>query len=99
MIAKKFKTYGSPGNLGLSSGKVHCSSGKLHFSQRNNHVSRDKEFSFALGSNLNIFYSENNHFPRDELKFELFFPQEHGCSLRQHKPYSFMNMGVLWGTI
>jgi hypothetical protein len=99
MIAKTFKTYVSPGNLGLSLGKVHCSSGKLHFSPRNNHVSRDKEFSFALGSNLNIFYLENNHFPRDELKLELFFPQEHGCSLRQHKPYSFMNMGVPWGTI
>ncbi len=99
MIAKKFKTYVSLGNLGLPSRKVHCSSGKLHFSPRKNHVSREKEFLVALGNNLNLFYMGNNHIPQEELKLELFLPQGHGCSPRQHKPCSFMNMDVPWGAI
>jgi hypothetical protein len=39
MIAKRFKTYVSLGNLGLSSGEV-------HYSTKNNHFPKEREFKF-----------------------------------------------------
>jgi hypothetical protein len=63
VIAKRFGTYVSMGNIGLSLGKIHCSSRKVPFSlgnlglsSRKIHCSLDKlyfsptNFSYSLGN-------------------------------------------------
>jgi hypothetical protein len=62
MITKKFGTYVSPRNLGLSLGKTLFPM-KVVFFLGNNHVLREKEFKFPPWINLNIFFLEKQSCP------------------------------------
>jgi hypothetical protein len=50
MIAKRFETYVSIGNMGLSLGKIHCFFKKFYFSLGNNHVLGEKELKLPWGT-------------------------------------------------
>jgi len=62
MITKRFGTYVSPRNLGLSLGKTLFPM-KIVFILGKNHVPREKEFKLPLRNNLNIFFFEKQSCP------------------------------------
>jgi hypothetical protein len=78
LITKRFKTYVSLKNLGLSLKKFHCSLGKLFFSLRNNMSLRRRNLS-CHEKQLNFFFLEEKEpkLPQGIIKF--FFPQKKGA--------------------
>jgi hypothetical protein len=83
-FVKKFVTYVSPRNLGLSPGKLTFPQGTITSQGRRSLSCLGEQFKFL----------ENNHVFKEK---ELFFLWEHARSLGQFKPCSFGNMVVPWG--
>jgi hypothetical protein len=72
MIAKRFVTFISPRNLGLSSSKVHCSPRKLAFPWGTIMLSERTFFPLenmvALHDNSNLAPLGTTMFPKEQLK-------------------------------